>query len=139
MNYKVIIDTSVIVSFALSRNNKSAIAELETIIKHPNVTVLYSEKIFQEYEDVLSRPKFGFDPLNVQFALNKIRFECLKVDDKEFEKEIVDPQDKPFYFLTLSVDDSYLVTGNLKHFPKNARIVSPREFVDIYYNKDSNE
>ena len=28
-------------------------------------------------------------------------------------------------------DDAYLVTGNMKHFPKEPFIVTPREMLDI--------
>lgn len=28
-------------------------------------------------------------------------------------------------------DDAYLVTGNIKHFPKKPFIVTPRELIDI--------
>lgn len=135
MNYRVILDTNVIISLSLKKNPFTAIADLDEIIKTPNVTILYSEMIFKEYEEVLKRPKFGLDPLNVQAALEKIMYECVKVDDKVFEEELIDQKDQPFYFVCLSNADSYLITGNLKHFPKNARIVSPREFVEIF-NRD---
>lgn len=135
MNYRVILDTNVIISLSLKKNPFTAIADLDEIIKTPNVTILYSEMIFKEYEEVLKRPKFGLDPLNIQAALEKIMYECVKVDDKVFEEELIDQKDQPFYFVCLSNADSYLITGNLKHFPKNARIVSPREFVEIF-NRD---
>ncbi|MCQ2797642.1 MAG: putative toxin-antitoxin system toxin component, PIN family [Bacilli bacterium] len=138
MNYRVILDTNVIISLSLKKNPFTAIADLDEIIKTPNVTILYSEMIFKEYEEVLKRPKFGLDPLNIQTALEKIMHECVKVDDKVFEEELIDQKDQPFYFVCLSNADSYLITGNLKHFPKNARIVSPREFVEIF-NRDQVE
>ena len=31
----------------------------------------------------------------------------------------------------MSREDSYLVTGNLKHFPKNGRVVSPADMLYI--------
>lgn len=31
--------------------------------------------------------------------------------------------------------NSYLVTGNIKHFPKRDYIVSPRQLIDILENK----
>lgn len=33
--------------------------------------------------------------------------------------------------MALSKEDSFLVTGNLKHFPKKPFIVSPAEMVEI--------
>lgn len=34
-----------------------------------------------------------------------------------------------FYEVALSVDDSYLVTGNTKHFPKKPFVVTPAEML----------
>jgi len=31
----------------------------------------------------------------------------------------------------MAVDDSYLVTGNIKHFPKISKVVTPAEMVAI--------
>ena len=32
---------------------------------------------------------------------------------------------------TLSKDDSFLVTGNLKHYPMSPRVITPSDFVNI--------
>ena len=39
----------------------------------------------------------------------------------------------PFYEAVLEKrdDNAYLVTGNIKHFPKEVYIVTPREFINI--------
>lgn len=44
-----------------------------------------------------------------------------------------DMKDVPFYEVVLEKwdDDAYLVTGNIKHFPKEPYIVTPRELLDI--------
>lgn len=36
-----------------------------------------------------------------------------------------------FYEVALSSEDSYLVTGNIKHFPKEPFIVTPAEMLHI--------
>lgn len=36
--------------------------------------------------------------------------------------------------LLSSKDDAYLVTGNIKHFPQEPFIVTPRELLDIFDN-----
>lgn len=36
-----------------------------------------------------------------------------------------------FYEVAMSREDSYLVTGNLKHFPHNGRVVSPSDMLYI--------
>ena len=49
---------------------------------------------------------------------------------------IPDMKDVPFYEVVLEKrnDNAYLVTGNIKHFPKEPFIVTPRELLDILNN-----
>jgi predicted nucleic acid-binding protein len=44
---------------------------------------------------------------------------------------MTDPKDIVFYEVALSVEDSYLVTGNTKHFPKKPFVVTPSEMLQI--------
>ena len=42
-----------------------------------------------------------------------------------------DLTDIVFYEVALSKEDSFLVTGNIKHFPKNPIVVTPSEFLKL--------
>ena len=42
-----------------------------------------------------------------------------------------DPKDVVFYEVAISKDDAYLVTGNIKHFPKKPIVVTPSEMLEI--------
>ena len=44
-----------------------------------------------------------------------------------------DMKDLPFYEVVMEKrdDGAYLVTGNLRHFPKETFIVTPRELLDL--------
>ena len=42
-----------------------------------------------------------------------------------------DPNDRVFYEVALSHDDSYVVTGNLRHFPKTPIVVAPADMVKM--------
>ena len=42
-----------------------------------------------------------------------------------------DEKDRPFYEVSLSVEDSFLVTGNLKHFPVTPKVVTPAQIMEI--------
>ena len=44
-----------------------------------------------------------------------------------------DMKDVPFYEVVLEKRDenAYLVTGNIRHFPKEPYVVTPRELLDI--------
>ena len=45
--------------------------------------------------------------------------------------EVIDPKDVVFYEVAMSKDNSYLVTGNTKHFPPVRRVVTPNEMLEI--------
>lgn len=50
---------------------------------------------------------------------------------------VADMNDAPFYEVVLEKrdDNAYLVTGNIKHFPKEPFIVTPRELLNILNSK----
>ena len=43
----------------------------------------------------------------------------------------IDESDRVFYEVALSKEDSFLVTGNLKHFPIDPRVVTPAQMLQI--------
>lgn len=42
-----------------------------------------------------------------------------------------DEDDRVFYEVALSEEDSFLVTGNLKHFPKVPKVVTAAQMIEI--------
>ena len=42
-----------------------------------------------------------------------------------------DEDERVFYEVSLSVDDSFLVTGNLKHYPQTPKVISPADFINV--------
>ena len=51
--------------------------------------------------------------------------------------ELPDPKDRVFYEVVMEErkeQDAYLVTGNIKHFPAEPYIVTPRQMLDIILN-----
>lgn len=55
----------------------------------------------------------------------------IMMNKTSFEGFMPDESDRVFYEVSLSREDSFLVTGNLKHFPVSPKIVSPSEFIQI--------
>ena len=56
------------------------------------------------------------------------------VDADEINIELPDQNDRVFYEVVMEVrkeDETYLVTGNIKHFPKETFIVTPKEMLEI--------
>ncbi|MDR0585773.1 MAG: hypothetical protein LBG26_00885 [Treponema sp.] len=44
--------------------------------------------------------------------------------------KFADEDDKIFYELYKSGEAIFLITGNIKHFPKEKNIITPREFIE---------
>lgn len=51
--------------------------------------------------------------------------------------KFIDPKDVVFYEVAMSKDNSYLVTGNTKHFPAVRRVVTPNEMLEILNSLDN--
>ena len=94
---------------------------------------IWNEEIITEYEEVLSREKFHLNAEDIGEALAVFRKFGLQMD-KTPAPEVVDfpdPKDIVFYEVKMSKEDAYLVTGNIKHFPHEPHVISPREMVDL--------
>ena len=90
-----------------------------------------------EYQEVLNRDKLKIDQTSILDAMNTITNMGVFCDRKEAIGPFPDPDDIVFYEVSLSVDDAYLITGNLKHFPKNGHVVSPAEMLQIIHLAES--
>ena len=92
---------------------------------------LYNEEILAEYFEVLNRPKFHLSETRIKELLNFIRVNGLDSNRFPYDKEMPDEDDRVFYEVSLSKEDSFLVTGNLKHFPKVPRVITAAEMMEI--------
>ena len=94
---------------------------------------VYSNVITKEYREVLSRKKFGFSGETIEYLLSAVEKYGIQVDPAPSGITLPDMKDVPFYEVVLERrdDSAYLVTGNIKHFPKEPHIVTPRELLDI--------
>ena len=128
-----VIDTNVIVSALLGKNNKSNPSLVYEAMLDGIIIPIYNDEILNEYRDVLSRRnKFPFREEDADNVANLVIRTGLKLGrTTSFEGVFPDPKDIVFYEVTLSKDDAYLVTGNIKHFPKKPFVVTPAEMVAI--------
>lgn len=128
----VVIDTNVLVSAMLNHNSIPG-----KILKHAilgTFTSVLTKEILDEYIEVLSRPKFGFPSHLISSVVaglvNKGRF----LNPASVDLDMPDPKDVVFYQLTiesLKICETYLVTGNSKHFPTEDCVVTPRQLIEI--------
>lgn len=97
---------------------------------------MYDDEILAEYNDVLRRPKFPFTEESVILVINAIIETGISAERVKSSDTIKDPKDVVFFEVAMSRDDSYLVTGNIKHFPAVARVVTPTELLNILAPKE---
>ena len=126
-----VIDTNVLVSALLSRYANAATVQVVSAISTDGICPLYNQEIIAEYEDVLCRPKFGFPSQAIKNILNRILEIGMPAERVNSAEQFPDPADIVFYEVALSKEDAYLVTGNVKHFPRTPIVVTPAEMVEI--------
>ncbi len=139
--YYAVIDTNVLVSALLSRRDiVSAPAKVIEYLFQGALTPIYNREILEEYEEVLSRNKFHFNSANVQILISQIKLIGLHEKIISSSGEIFpDLDDAVFFEAALShktIDENtYLVTGNMKHYPEKPFVVTPRQMVQILENR----
>lgn len=126
-----VIDTNVLVSALITRNHDSATVKVFRHLLRNDVTPLYNETIISEYREVLSRGKFQISNDVIERLISFFREKGINADGVHTDIAMPDESDRVFYEISLSKEDSFLVTGNLKHYPVAPRIVSPSEFLRI--------
>ena len=131
---KVVLDTNVIVS-GLSHAFSSS-GEIVRMVTSGDLQVCYDVRILSEYREVLLRPKFSFEAVDVYDLLAQIEVCGFTVTATPLTKRLPDPDDESFLEVALAGKAQVLVTGNLKHYPANKRqdmlVVSPTEFLEVY-------
>ena len=124
-----VLDTNILVSALLSKQGPPS--RLWDALGAGRYLLAYDPRILHEYQQVLSRPKFGFiasemaDVFGVMARFGEIVLPTVALPP------LLDPDDTPFLEVAASTPDKVLVTGNAKHYPRPARhgvaVFSPRE------------
>ena len=126
-----VIDTNVLVSVLLAKSEDSSVIKLIDAVLDGKIIPLFNNKIIAEYTEVLSRPKFKFDKELRELLVERIVFLGEDADRTAYPESLPDEDDRVFYEVALGTDDAYLVTGNLRHFPKTPIVVTPAQMLDI--------
>ena len=127
-----VIDTNVLVSALMPSQRVSNPTMVLREVFKGRITPVFNEEILDEYKEVLSREKFHIHQARIDTVVNHIKNTGLELErTKSLEGVFPDPKDVVFYEVTLSKDDAYLVTGNIKHFPQKPFVVTPAEMVEI--------
>lgn len=127
----LILDTNILVS-ALFRHLKSGKpAQLLQQCIGGYYQAVYTDAILEEYREVLSRPKFSFIAEDVSAILDFFRFRALPADplfDSLSRPQCKGPDDQKF-FDAACCWDAILITGNIKDFPTDQRVMTIDEFM----------
>ncbi len=126
-----VIDTNVIVSALISKNPESATVKVFEAFLARDFRMLFNEEILDEYFDVLSRSKFRIPKILLHSIMEFIKQEGVSTTRINSGEFFPDPDDAVFYEVALSVENAYVVTGNLKHFPHNPQVITPAEMIDL--------
>lgn len=131
--FYAVFDTNVLVSALMSARQESPTVLLLDYVLDERIVLLYNDDILNEYDEVLHREKFHFSEERIQSVLALVQT-GLRLDPTTSDEDFPDADDRVFYEVALSKDGSYVVTGNLRHFPRKAIVVSPADMIHIIDN-----
>lgn len=132
-----VVDTNVIVSALISKKLNSYPLLVMSHVYSGDIIPIFNEEIITEYRAVLYRDKFNLRQKDVEEALRVILDYGINLERTTAVDEFFpDPKDIVFYEVKMSKEDAYLVTGNIRHFPKKPFVVTPKEMIEIL-NRDT--
>jgi putative PIN family toxin of toxin-antitoxin system len=134
---RVVVDTNVLGSGLLSPFGPSA--KVVRMVASGILVVCHDARILSEYREVLLRPKFPFPQDAVDALLDHIASSGEAVASEPLRAALPDRDDEPFLEVAVSGGAEALITGNIKHYPREARqgavVLSPARFVEKYWSE----
>ncbi len=129
---RFVLDINVLVSGLLSPFG--APGEIVRLASSGTVALCFDGRLLSKYDDVLARPRFGFDHDSVAALLDYRDFASEKVTAEPLPVRLPDGDDEAFLEVASACGAECLVTGGLAHFPVGARAgvngLSPAQFTD---------
>jgi putative PIN family toxin of toxin-antitoxin system len=129
MMIKAVIDTNVLVSAALS--NAGSPAKIIELISDGKIDVYFDDYILSEYKEVFSSRKFSFSIERQSIAIELLSKNGKLIKPDVSDIPLIDERDRAFYD-TANTIDAYLVTGNIKHYPDESKIMTPAQFLELF-------
>ena len=127
---RVVFDTNILFSAAFKRVGVPA--QVFDLVVTGMLTPCLSDAILAEYLDVLARPVLRPHAARAREVLELMAKFAVHVSPTQKLSLCSDPDDDRFLECALAAEASYLVTGNIRQFPKNYKpvaIVSPRQLL----------
>ena len=132
LSLRLVIDTNVLVSAAIKPAGLQRTVLLVAVTKPARLYV--SRPILEEYREVLGRPELRIRKGARQQLLQLIKNHSYTMIPAQRLDVTSDPDDNIFLECADAAHADYLITGNLKHFPrfwKKTKIITPREFISL--------
>lgn len=133
MKYFAVIDINVLVSAMLKW--QSVPGNVMEFVLDGFIIPVLNKEIVAEYRTVLARSKFRLDEEIITDIIDSLENVGFYVDAETIDIELPDSKDRLFYEVVMEKrkeEETYLVTGNIKHFPDKPFIVTPRQMLDIF-------
>ncbi|HKO04529.1 MAG TPA: putative toxin-antitoxin system toxin component, PIN family [Candidatus Acidoferrales bacterium] len=129
---RLVLDTNIVVSAALKPDGLQRTVLL--LAMTPPARLYVTALILSEYREVLVRPEFRIRKgLRRQF-LQLMKNRAHEVSPSRRLEETSDPDDNMFLECAEAARADYLVTGNLRHFPRywrQTKVITSREFLTL--------
>lgn len=133
MKIFAVIDTNVIVSALLAKTDDTPPAQVLMHLLNGDFVPVFSGDIILEYLQILKRKhKYVFEDAYVEELVWAIKQRGIEMTPTGIHEGVKDEKDYVFYEVAIAKEETYLVTGNLKHFPQNPIVVSPKEFLKLF-------
>lgn len=132
LNLRLVIDTNILVSAAIKPEGLQRTALVLAITKPARLYV--SNAILDEYAKVLSRRLLRIRKGIRTQIFQTVRNRSFLVPPRRRLNVAADPDDNIFLECAESARADYLITGNLKHFPRfwrSTKVINAREFMEI--------
>jgi len=131
---KIVLDTNVLVAGLLSPFGPCG--EIVRMVSSGEVMLCFNALILTEYNEVLYRPKFGFDRDRVAALIDHIEHRGHTVASSPLSHSLPDSDDEAFLKAAIAGKAECLVTGNASHFPsklcQGRKVLSPSGFLTFY-------
>ena len=125
---RLVLDTNVVVSAFINPGAKPS--QIINLILKRRAELCYNSAILSEYENVMLRPKFSnkIDSGNINWFINLLRNIGIPFDPLPSNIKLQDESDRIFYD-TARGSGSLLISGNIKHYPRESFILLPADFL----------
>jgi len=135
---RVVLDTNILVQSQISAHGPANV--ILGLVLTRSLTFIASERIFEEYVDVLERTKFGFHRTDIDHFLKHLRHCAVIVPERPLPRAVArslpDPDDGIFLEAVIAGKAPVLVSQNIRHFPERSRpgikVVTAFDFVRQY-------